>query len=522
MFRRKHSTEEIAMHTIREILRLAFNCEASGREIARSTRKAPSTIQKYLNQAQKHQLTYPQIQTMDDAALKKLLQCHESKSRSKTQRPLPDWSELHLELKKKSVTLQLLWEEYRERHPANGYELSQFYLLYRKWKKTLAASMRQTHKAGEKMFVDYAGQTVPIIDKTTGQKDFDAQIFVAVLGASNYTFGEATRSQTLGDWTHSHVHAFEYFDGAPEAVVPDNLRTGVSKACFYEPDLNRSYQELADHYNTVILPARVRKPKDKAKVENAVLVVERWILARLRNRTFFSLEALNSAICELLEDLNHRAFKKLPGSRRSQFEALDKPALQPLPQNRYIFAEWKKVRMHIDYHVEFERHYYSAPHVLIGKQLDLRSTANTVEIFYNHRRVASHRRSYQQGAHTAVPEHRPKSHQKYLEWTPERLIRWAHSIGPATAELAEKILRSRPHPEMGYRSCLGIFRLAKSYSNSRLEAACNRALAIGASSYKSVQSILKNGLDKETVPSQTPPAPANRHGNVRGQDYFSL
>jgi len=382
--------------------------------------------------------------------------------------------------------------------------------------------MRQTHKAGEKMFVDYAGQTVSVLDKTTGEKDFGAQIFVAVLGASNYTYAEATKSQTLGDWTNSHVRAFEYFKGAPEVVVPDNLRTGVNKACFYEPELNRSYQDLADHYNTVILPARVRKPRDKAKVENAVLVVERWILARLRNRTFFSLGALNIAISELLEDLNHRSFKKLPGSRHSQFETLDKPALQSLPQNRYVFSQWKKVRVNIDYHVELDRHYYSTPHVLVGKQLDLRYTATTVEIFHHHKRIASHRYSHHAGKHTTVPEHMPKSHQKYLQWTPSKLIRWAHSIGPATAELTEKILTSRPHPEMGYRSCLGIFRLAKDFSSPRLEAASNRALAIGASSYKSVQSILKNGLDKEAVPQQIPPTPETHHGNVRGKDYFSF
>jgi transposase len=338
--------------------------------------------------------------------------------------------------------------------------------------------MRQHHRAGEKLFIDYGGQTVPIIDARTGEQS-QAQIFVAVWGASNYMFAEATASQSLPDWIGSHLRAFEFFQGLPELLVPDNLRSGVSKAHRYEPDLNPTYQDMAQHYNVVVIPARVRRPKDKSKADLGVQIVQRWILAALRNHTFFSLSQLNTRIKELLIRLNDRPFRKLPGCRRSRFESLDRPALNPLPANAYVFAQWGKARVNIDYHVEVDRHYYSVPNAYAKKRADVRYTEHTVECFYNSQRIASHPRSRMIGHHTTVREHMPESHRQYGDWSPERLISWAHKYGECTAELINQIMQSRRHPEQGYRSCLGILRLEKTYGAQRLEAACARALLIG-------------------------------------------
>jgi len=379
--------------------------------------------------------------------------------------------------------------------------------------------MRQDHRAGEKLFVDYAGQTVPIVDRHTGEVS-EAQIFVAVLGASNYTYAEATRTQSLPDWIGSHVRAFRYFGSVPAIVVPDNIKSGVHLAHRYEPEINATYAEMARHYGVAVVPTRSARPRDKAKVEAGVLVVERWILARLRNRSFFSLAELNGAIVELLEDLNGRPFKKLPGTRRALFEALDRPAMQLLPASAYEYAEWKKVRVNIDYHVAVDKHYYSVPYQLVKQELEARTTANTVELLHKGKRVASHRRSRRVGGHTTVTAHMPKAHRDYAEWTPERLVRWAGETGAMTAKLVETLLTSRPHPQHGFRACLGILRLGKRYGAARLEAACRRALVIGACSYKSVESILKNGLDKKPLPATPIESPAIEHDNLRGADYY--
>jgi transposase len=416
------------------------------------------------------------------------------------------------------VTLTLLWEEYRSQHPG-GYQYSRFCDLYRDWCGQLTTSMRQIHKAGEKMFVDYAGHTLPIVDRSTGEIR-EAQIFVAVLGASSYTFAEATWSQALADWIGSHTRALSFFGGVPQIIVPDNLKSGVNKPCRYEPDLNPTYNDLALHYGTAVIPARVRKPKDKAKAEVAVQVVERWILARLRNRTFFCLAEANAAIAELLEDLNNRPFKKLPGSRREAFETLDQPALRPLPEAPYEFAEWKKARVNIDYHVEVLGHYYSAPYQLLKQQLDVRLTATTVECFHKNKRVASHRRSDLKGRHSTLAEHMPKAHQEYAGWDAKRLIGWATTAGADTAALVEKILAPRAHPQQGFRAALGLMRLGKLHGQDRLEAACKRALLTGATSYKSVASILERGLDRQALPEPKAPAAPINHRNIRGNTYY--
>jgi transposase len=435
-------------------------------------------------------------------------------------RSQPDPLHIHTELRGQGVTLELLHLEYLADH-ADGLRYSAFCAHYRRWVALQRCSMRQVHKAGEKLFVDYAGQRPHLVDPQTGEV-VPVELFVAVLGASNYTYAEATQSQQIPDFLASHSRAVEYLGGVTTMVVPDQLRTGVSDPCRYEPGIQRSYADWARHYATAIVPARPGKPKDKAKVEVGVQVVERWILARLRHETFFTLAALNERIAELLEDLNARPMKGYGGqSRRQLFDRFDRPVLQPLPLDRYVYAEWSKVRVNIDYHVDVDGHLYSVPYQLIHTVVEVCLTAATVEIVLRGERVWLHLRSPRRGGFTTIPEHMPKSHRAHLEWTPSRLIRWAATIGPATAALATAILDSRPHPEQGYRSCLGLMRLGKRDGVERLETAAARALAAGARSYKHVDAILKRGLDR--LPVEGPPAPgpsARRHANVRGPEYY--
>jgi len=509
--------ERLTMRKIREVFRLKFDCDISNRQIAKSCNIARSTVGEYLFRFQQAALSWPLPQDIDDNQLEQLLY-PQLPALPAHERPLPDWSYIHQQLRQKSVTLMLLWQEYKEIHP-QGYQYSQFCHRYRQWAAKIDPVMRQEHRAGEKLFVDYAGQTMPVYDLHSNQMR-EAQIFVAVLGASNYTYAEATWTQSLPDWIASHGRAFAFFGGVPKLVVPDNLKAGVKKPSFYEPEINPTYLDLVNHYGTVVIPARVRRPKDKAKVETGVQIVERWILARLRNRQFFSLQQLNHAIAELLADLNNKPFQKLPGSRKSAFESMDRPALNPLPSQPYQFAEWKKATVNVDYHIEVHRHYYSVPHALIKKKIDVRITNNTIECFYKSKRVASHIRSHHKGRHSTVKEHMPKSHQKWAEWTPQRFVRWAAKIGPHTQSLIENVLNSRAHPQQGFRSCLGILRLAKGYGNDRLEAACRRAVAIGGTSYRSVESILKHNLDQKPLPDQSSKNPPIEHINIRGARYY--
>jgi transposase len=505
------------MRKIKEVLRLKWGQGLSNRQIAKACGIARPTVAEYLRRVAEAGLSWPLPANLDEATLEQQL-FPPPPSLPAQARGVPDWSRVHQELKRKGVTLFLLWQEYRETHP-EGYQYSWFCDHYRAWQGKLDVVMRQDHRAGEKLFVDYAGQTMPVVDWDTGEIR-EAQIFVAVLGASNYTYAEATWTQGLPDWIGSHRRAFSFLGGVPELVVPDNLRAGVSKAHRYEPDTNPTYQDMAAHYGVAVLPTRVRRPRDKAKVEAGVLLVERWILAALRRRTFFSLAELNAAIAGLLEKLNARPFKKLPGCRRAHFEALDKPALKALPAEPYEYAEWKKARVHIDYHVAVEGHYYSVPHALIKRQLDVRTTQNTVECFYRGQRVASHRRSQQKGRHTTIPAHMPEAHRQAGEWSPQRLSSWAAKTGPATGKLITTVLTSRRHPQQAYRSCLGILRLGKAYGDDRLEAACRRALTLGSHSYKSIESILKHRLDDKPLAEQQELALPEDHDNIRGPSYY--
>ena len=509
--------KRLSMRKIKEVLRLRAQ-GLSDRKVARSVKVARTTVRRIRRRAEAAGLGWPLPEDLTESALEDLLFPPHSPP-GVYPRPLPDWKHIHAELRRDGVTLQLLWLEYKEAHP-EGFQYSRFCDLFRQWKDCLDPVLRQEHKAGEKTFVDYAGQTVPVVDPETGEVR-EAQIFVGVLGASNFTFAEATWTQSLADWTASHVRMFAYFCGVSELLIPDNLASGVSKACRYDPEVNPTYQELATHYGTAVLPTRQASPRDKAKVETGVLVAERWLLAPLRNHTFFSLAELNREIACLLDSLNDRPFQKLDGTRRSLFESVERPALKPLPTARYEYAEWRKARANIDYHIAVENHFYSVPHQLVRKQVEVRLTASTVEAFHDGHRVAAHARSWRKGGFTTDPTHRPKAHQEHLEWTPSRMIRWAEKTGPHTATTVTRIIEERPHPEQGYRPCLGILRLGERYSPERLEAACHRALAIQGVSYRSIKSILEHGLDRVALEEQATLELPQEHDNLRGPDYYT-
>jgi transposase len=508
------------MRKVRDILRLAWGQGLSRRQVGASLGIPFTTVADHLRRAAEAGLTWPLPEGLDDTALEALLFKQEPAPPAET-RPLPDWNRIHTELRRPGVTLMLLWVEYKEALP-DGYAYSQFCHHYRTWRGRLDLVMRQDHRAGEKCFVDFPGQRLPIYDRRTGEKAFSAELFVAVLGASNYLFAKAVRSQELSCWVGAHVDAFEFFGGTPAIVVPDNLRSGVKRPHRYEPEINATYQEMAAHYQVAVIPARSKKPRDKAKVEAGVLLAERWILARLRNRRFYSLAEANEAIAALVDVINDRPFKKLPGSRRQLFEEIDRPAMRPLPPTRYEFARWRiGVKVNIDYHIEFAGHYYSVPYQLVGRRVDVRSTNSVVEVFCAGRRVASHLFSPVKGAHTTDPAHMPQAHRRHAEWTPSRIVTWAKRTGPATAALAEAIMAARPHPEQGYRSCLGIIRLADRYGAARVEAACGRALAARALSYRSVESMLRHGLDAQPLEERHLVRPHPRHANLRGATYYS-
>jgi transposase len=505
------------MRHIREVLRLHHSVGMSQRSVARSLGLAQGTVSKYLNRTRRAGLTWPLPPELDDDARLENRLYPPPSTLPSDDRPQPDWAVVHRELRRPSVTLMLLWEEYCD-STSDGFSYSWFCERYKEWAGRLKPTLRQIHVAGEKLFVDYSGHTMEVIDGLTGEV-LSAQIFVAVLGASNFTYAEATFTQGLPDWIASHVRAFAFLGGTTRQTVSDNLKAGITRACFHEPMVNRTYADLARHYKTAILPARPYHPKDKAKVEVGVQIVGRWILARLRNRRFFSLAALNEAIRDLLGDLNNRALRSWGRSRRELFHELDRPALTPLPDEPYEYAEWKRCRVNLDYHVEIAKHYYSVPHSLVRQEVEARITQRTVELFLRGKRVASHLRSTLLHRPTTIAEHMPSSHRRYRDWTHERIRRDAAKIGPDADTLIEVILRSRPHPEQGFRSAIGILGLVKRYGSERVDAACARALLLNARSYKSVAAILKNGTDKTAAP--TPEPPILFHSNIRGRGYYN-
>lgn len=511
------ANKRLSMRKIREVLRLCWEKNLSARQTAESCAVSRGTVRNILDRAERSGLAWPLPDGLDDASLENLL-FPSTVPLTVEMRNMPSFEYIRSELTRKHVTLQLLWHEYKERNP-EGYEYSQFCLRYRAWRGTLDVTLRQDYRAGEKLFVDFAGDTVPVSDPVTGAA-VPAYLFVATLGASNYTYVEAVLSPDQRSWISLHVRTFEFMGCVPAIVVPDNTRTAVTRPCRYEPDLNPTYQDMAAHYGTAVIPARVKKPKDKAKVESAVLAAERWIIAALRNHAFFSLAELNTAIREKLAGYNGRELQKLKVSRKHLFETIDRPAMKALPLTRYEYAEWARHKVNIDYHVEIGRHYYSVPYQLRQQTVDARVTASTVEIFFRGKRVASHVRNSVPGRHTTVPAHMPEAHRRYLEWTPSRIISWAERTGPSTASLVKGIMERRPHPEQGFRSSLGIIRLGRRYGQERLEAACTRALFMKAYSYRSVESILKNNLDGKELPGQVNRPPV-AHGNIRGGGYYT-
>jgi transposase len=504
------------MRRIRETLRLHLQTNLSYAEVARALKISKSVVGKYVVLARVAGLDWETAQTLSDEDLEARLYLPPV-PRSSAQ-AAPDFARVHQELKRSGVTLMLLWEEYATGNPL-AYKYTSFCIKYREFAQRQQRSMRQVHIAGEKLFVDYAGSTVPVIDALTGEIT-QAQIFVATLGASNYTYVCATPRQTTADWIGAQVQALEFIGGTPKLIVPDQTRALIKSPDRYDPKPNKTYEEFAKHYGCAVLAARPAHPRDKPKVEGSVLLVQRWILARLRHRQFFSLGELNAAIAVLLVDLNNRPFKKLSGCRHSAFELLDAPALRPLPATRFAISRWKSAKVNIDYHVEFEGHYYSVPHRLVGARLDLRVTANLLECFCSNQRVAGHPLSAIRGAFTTQPDHMPASHRAHLEWTPAKLIAWGQSIGVSTAAVVTWQLEHRPHPEQGYRACLGLLALVRRYSAERLEAACTRALGIRAPNLSSVTNILKSGLDRQPSLCPATDNPVIEHDNVRGPEYY--
>jgi transposase len=511
--------EKLSMRKVKEVLRLKFELDLSERQISKSTQTSRATVGDYLRRFAVSGLPWPLPPALTDTNIEARL-FPPKPTIADALRPLPDWPQVNQEMRKKGVTLFLLWQEHKAKQP-DGFNYSWFCSHFREWTGKLDAVMRQEHLAGEKCFVDYAGHTMPVTDRDTGEIR-QAQIFVGIMGASNYTFAEATWSQTLRDWIGSHVRMLEHFGAAPEILVPDNLKSGVSKTCRYEPDTNPAYHGFANHYGIAVIPARSRKPRDKAKVENGVLIVERWILACLRNRSFFSLAELNEAIGELLVRLNQRPFKKLPGCRGTTFLSVDYPAMRALPLERYVFTEWKKVRVNLDYHIEVDGRYYSVPYTLIGKQLDISFSEYVIEVLHKGARVTSHARVHGNGKrYSTQSAHMPKSHQEKAEWTPERILSWAVTVGEHTSKLIDALIERRQHPQQAFRAAVGIIRLGKRYGNSRVEAACRRAYSTNAISYSSVDSILKQRLDELPLPQDAKQTSLPIcHDNVRGPSYY--
>ena len=502
------------MRNIREVLRLHLGRGLPQRVIAQSLRLGLGTVNGYVGRARRAKLPWPLPDGLDDDRLEALL-FPPLPEVPTDQRPIPDWGHVHRELRRADVTMALLWEEYRAGAP-DGFGYSWFCDLYREWVGRLKPTLRQVHPAGERMFVDFAGRTMEVVDGAGGEVR-RAEIFVAVLGASSFTYARATWSQSVPDWIGAHVAAFEYFGGVARQVVSDNLKAGVTRACFHDPSVNRTYGEMAAHYGTAIVPARPYKPRDKAKVEVGVQVVQRWILARLRHRTFFSLAELNSAIAALVEQLNDRPMRGWGTTRRALFDQFDRHALSKLPAAPYEYADWRRRRVGLDYHVEVDRGFYSVPHQLLRQEVEVRLTTGTVEVFHRGKRVASHVRGAARHRPSTVIEHMPSAHRRYRDWTHERIRHEAAAVGDDTATLADLILRSRPHPEQGFRACIGILGLAGRYGAERVDAACARALVLGTRSYTSVATILKNRQDQVTKAADPP---SLHHENIRGPGYY--
>ena len=509
------------MRKISEILRQRYSLKRSYREISRSLNISNGAISDHIKRASAAGITtWKQIQGLTERELQDKLFPPETLQPKRSSRNKPDNAWIYREMSRKGVTLKLLWREYREHHP-KGLGYTQFCMKYREYKRSINPSMRQSHKAGEKCFVDYAGMRMSWLDLRSNEIK-QAEIFVGCLGASQYTFVEATPSQRIPDWIESHIHLFEFLGGVTEIIVPDNLKSGVTKAHRYDPDINANYQYWAEHYGIAIVPARANCPKDKAKVENAVGCIERQILAPLRDVTFTGIVEINQAIKPLLKQFNSQKLQKMDVSRLEMFKEIDKPALKSLPRNRYQYVTWEKAKVHMDYHCLFDKHYYSVPYKYINNKIEIRATTSTIECFYKGERIAIHQRSYKKNNFTTVSEHMPKAHKEYARWTPERIRNWAAKSGDCTKQFIEQLMASRSFPQQAFRACIGVIRLGEHFGNDRLELACAKALAVGATRYKQIEDILKNRV--ENIPlvsdSSNDENLIQDHENIRGANYY--
>ena len=505
----------VSMRKIREIIRLGSSGGLSKRQIAASCNVSPTTASKVLKAAAEAELLVWPLPELTEVELRERLfgPC----GAVKPLKPLPDMEQMAKEMSRRGVTMQLLWEEYRRDEP-EGYGYTQFCRHLRQWQAAQEPTMRFEHVAGEKMFVDWAGQTIRYGD---ADEKRTACLFVAVLGASNYTFAQVYPDMKMEHWIRAHLDALSFFGGVPRMVVPDNTRTAVRKACFYDPDVNRTYQELAEHYGIVVLPTRARKPRDKAKAEAAVQNAERRVLAALRNGQFLTLGQLQKAVREKNRELNARPFAKMDGSRISLFESLERPALKPLPSMPFQIGTWQKAQVYRDYHIQVDSHYYSVPYTYVGKTVEVRITDRTVEVFHDRVRLATHARSFLRGKATTLPEHRSEAHRATIEQDMHGFVRQAAAIGPACTEAVETIFGNVPHPEMAFRGCLGIMRLARQHGAERLEAACARVLRVGTVRYSTINKMLRNGMESCPDPGSLSNPPVIHHDNIRGPAYYS-
>ena len=501
----------LTMRKIKEILRLKWVVGLSDRQTGASLKIAHSTVGEYVKRAERAGLDWSQAENMTETELKDRL--FPVKKSDPEASPQPDWQQIEVELQSRGVTRMLLWQEYITAHP-DGYGYSQFCEHYRRWGKTQEKPvLRIPKKMGEEAQVDYAGQTMAVIDPKSGEI-IKVQIFVGVLSASGLIYAEAHLSQSLPNWLRAHVRMFGFFGGTPRILRIDNLKAGVSKPNFYEPDLNPTYHELSVHYGVAVIPARVARPRDKGLGENAVLQVERWVLAPLRKERFFSLHDLNQAIKKRLAWLNGRERTNKAPSRRTVFEQHEKDTLQPLPAYSFDYLEIKQAKVHIDYHVSFEKHKYSVPHKYTRQIVLIRASERLVEIYHHDQRIACHVRCNKRG-YSTEQEHMPANHRWYLDWTPQRFTRWAQQIGPSTETLIAAVLESRRHPEQGYRTCLGILKLA---DPDILEAACKLALDRGVYSYRAIKRLIETKKDVLEANSQPETAV---HEHIRGQEYYT-
>ena len=510
-------TKRLAMRQIHRLMGLHFGAGLGARAIGRELGISHSTVREYLARIAAANITWPLPPDLTETALEQQLFANSGVQAGARHRVEPDWTAVARELKRAGVTLQILWEEYSSAQPGS-YSYSRYCQLFREFERRLTPSMRQNHVAGDKAFVDYSGKKVPIFDPHSGEVRY-AEIFVGVLGASNLTYAEASWTQALPDWIGAHVRMFKFWDAVPRLLVPDNLKSGVHKASFYDPEVNRSYGAMAEHYHVGILPARPYRPKDKAKVEVGVRIAQYYILGRLRHRKFFSLAECNAAIAGILPQLNGRIMRHIGMSRQQLFDMVERPAMQKLPELDYEYAEWKVARVGIDYHVQAADFFYSVHHSLLRQQVDTRLTERTVEIFHRGQRVAAHVRRYHGPRYATLPEHMPSAHRRYAEWNPERFQRQASTFGPNTEALVLSIMHKRAHPEQGFRTCLGVLKLFDKLDAQRVEAIAAYALEIGALNYPSIASIVEHRIEGKSV-RDTGGTPI-LHVNIRGPRYYN-